>query len=65
MTDTLCWSNPCQNGGTCITHGDAYTCSCPADVVGVNCQKSKLRDEQEIFYFHQFIIHYSVSKLLV
>ena len=28
----------CFNGGSCQDGVDSYTCSCPADVSGVNCE---------------------------
>ena len=33
-----CLSNPCQNGGTCDYTFSSYTCKCPSDYEGKNCQ---------------------------
>lgn len=33
-----CGSNPCQHGGTCKDHLNAYTCSCKLGYTGVNCE---------------------------
>ncbi|XP_072048166.1 uncharacterized protein [Amphiura filiformis] len=37
--NTACTSNPCNNGGTCVTSGSsAYTCQCTTDFMGTNCE---------------------------
>ncbi|XP_046828165.1 protocadherin-like wing polarity protein stan isoform X1 [Vespa crabro] len=36
----LCYSNPCQNGGTCHRREGGYACSCSPDYTGENCQIS-------------------------
>ena len=33
-----CSPNPCQNGGTCTDSISNYTCSCPIDWLGRNCE---------------------------
>ena len=33
-----CSSNPCDNGGSCVTAGNAYTCNCPAGHTGPRCE---------------------------
>ncbi|ELU12005.1 hypothetical protein CAPTEDRAFT_225255 [Capitella teleta] len=39
-----CWSEPCLNGGTCVTFSmNAYNCSCPEDFEGHDC-------EDEVWY---------------
>lgn len=36
--DSLCWPNPCKNGGTCSLVGTStYQCSCPTGCVGYDC----------------------------
>lgn len=34
----LCYSHPCQNGGTCIRREGGYTCACLNSYTGVNCE---------------------------
>lgn len=33
-----CLSDPCLNGGRCTDRLDAYTCTCHASFIGINCQ---------------------------
>ena len=33
-----CYSNPCQNAGTCTLSGTGYMCSCQYPWQGVNCE---------------------------
>ena len=40
----MCYSNPCQNQGTCISKEGGYTCECQENYVGVNCEISTLQD---------------------
>ena len=46
VTDTPCNPSPCVNGGTCFTRsgGTAYSCVCPPDVTGTNCQSPSKND---------------------
>ncbi|XP_037956200.1 protocadherin-like wing polarity protein stan isoform X2 [Teleopsis dalmanni] len=34
----LCYSDPCQNGGTCIRREGGHTCVCPSSHTGSNCE---------------------------
>ncbi|XP_015521680.1 protocadherin-like wing polarity protein stan isoform X1 [Neodiprion lecontei] len=34
----LCYSNPCENGGTCRRREGGYTCSCADGFIGSNCE---------------------------
>lgn len=34
----LCYSNPCQNGGTCRRRESGYTCMCSARYAGEHCE---------------------------
>ncbi|XP_021699917.1 protocadherin-like wing polarity protein stan isoform X3 [Aedes aegypti] len=34
----LCYSDPCQNGGSCIRREGDYTCVCTESYTGVNCE---------------------------
>lgn len=34
-----CFSNPCQNGGTCTNSLNGYQCKCPSKWTGVNCNR--------------------------
>ena len=40
-----CSPNPCHNGGTCAWEGqdESYTCSCPEDYTGQNCDSKTFR----------------------
>ncbi|KAJ8038778.1 IgGFc-binding protein [Holothuria leucospilota] len=42
-----CDPNPCQNGATCQVMGREYTCDCPEDYEGVNCEQLKPFCERE------------------
>lgn len=33
-----CRALPCQNGGSCVTEGDAFVCSCSAGFKGRQCE---------------------------
>ncbi|KAH8396820.1 hypothetical protein KR215_004771 [Drosophila sulfurigaster] len=41
----LCYSDPCQNGGSCVRREGGYTCVCPDSHTGPSCETSisKLR----------------------
>ncbi|XP_058836851.1 protocadherin-like wing polarity protein stan isoform X3 [Topomyia yanbarensis] len=34
----LCYSDPCQNGGSCMRREGGYTCVCTEPFTGVNCE---------------------------
>ena len=36
-----CASNPCDNGGTCVTDFTSYVCKCPKDFTGLTCSIRK------------------------
>lgn len=36
-----CAKNPCKNGGICTDLEANYTCECPGEFMGRNCQHSK------------------------
>lgn len=38
---SACTNNPCLNNGTCEDFCTYYTCQCPPDYRGVNCETSK------------------------
>jgi len=35
-----CLSNPCQNGGRCVSGYGQYVCTCTTGYAGINCQRS-------------------------
>ena len=37
----LCDSDPCQNGGTCVTEECGFSCQCTDDYVGDTCETSR------------------------
>ncbi|QQP58448.1 Starry night, partial [Caligus rogercresseyi] len=36
----MCYSSPCLNGASCISKENDYSCKCPSDYVGKNCEIS-------------------------
>lgn len=36
---SICYSNPCMYGGTCLDEAYGYRCSCRAGYSGINCQR--------------------------
>ena len=49
-----CLSQPCHNGGTCISEFGGYTCECPHDYTGHNCEnlrKPHLENDFREIYF--------------
>ncbi|XP_049292738.1 protocadherin-like wing polarity protein stan isoform X2 [Anopheles funestus] len=36
----LCYSDPCQNGGSCMRREGGYSCVCTEQYTGVNCETS-------------------------
>lgn len=34
---SACSSNPCKNGGTCVSVGSSYQCYCPSSCQGYDC----------------------------
>ncbi|XP_065199574.1 protocadherin-like wing polarity protein stan [Planococcus citri] len=41
----LCYSNPCQHGGTCKRKEGGYTCLCPSQYTGEKCEIDLLADK--------------------
>ncbi|KAE8601250.1 hypothetical protein XENTR_v10013600 [Xenopus tropicalis] len=41
---SLCSSNPCLNGGTCVEGTNQYKCNCPQEWSGSNCQHQTQTD---------------------
>lgn len=41
-----CDSGPCLNGGTCVDGAYSYTCQCPPDVYGTNCENGTQFSDQ-------------------
>ena len=39
---THCHSNPCKNGGKCLSDLNSYSCLCDAGYTGTNCEKGKV-----------------------
>ncbi|XP_062592695.1 multiple epidermal growth factor-like domains protein 10 [Saccostrea cucullata] len=48
-TTNECSSSPCQNGGTCMDKTGYYTCQCPSEYTGYNCQVRCERDRNCIW----------------
>lgn len=40
----LCFSSPCQNGGTCVHQEGSYVCLCPDGYAGKNCEINFISD---------------------
>ena len=38
LCEAICSSNPCDNGGTCVVSGIAYTCKCHVGRTGTHCE---------------------------
>lgn len=36
-----CNPNPCQNGGECVITGNNYSCRCPRNYEGINCERQR------------------------
>ena len=36
-----CNPDPCMNGATCIADGTDYSCDCPTEFTGTNCETGK------------------------
>ena len=36
-----CSTNPCSNGGTCLSIGASFNCTCAASFVGKTCDEGK------------------------
>ena len=46
VAELLCASAPCMNGGTCMEGGaNGFTCSCPQNFTGVECQTGTLHKQ--------------------
>ena len=45
----LCLSNPCKNGGRCVSGYNLYRCECPIGFTGVNCQRRCTRQMDIVF----------------
>lgn len=45
-----CSSAPCVNGGTCLRRDSSYTCACPLNYSGNNCEK--FNQPNSIINFH-------------
>ena len=46
VSGSLCDSNPCQNGGTCVAGCNYFVCDCGDDLPGDLCQGSKYIEDQ-------------------
>ncbi|CAH1248843.1 DMBT1 [Branchiostoma lanceolatum] len=47
-----CYSNPCQNNGTCIDGGEHYICQCGRGWVGVHCEIREKLSSMEVTSFN-------------
>uniref|UniRef100_A0A8C0H4T2 Coagulation factor VII n=1 Tax=Chelonoidis abingdonii TaxID=106734 RepID=A0A8C0H4T2_CHEAB len=55
-----CDSDPCQNGGTCVDHFQAYVCLCPEEYKGKNCEKG-LNDKPTCINENGYCEHYCID----
>ena len=62
LGDSHCDKNTCNNGGTCIDLGDAFTCQCPPGWHGRSCQRRKWLC---VSVSQQFTYYFSVSILII
>ena len=51
FSDTsVCDSQPCLNGGSCIDLDDEYSCNCTTGFTGISCQDGKLKSSIATFF---------------
>ena len=53
-----CRPNPCENGGTCVTYKDSFTCKCPPKYKGIICQIGFYNIKCKLFTIYDFITKY-------
>lgn len=48
---------PCLNGGTCISNGNSYKCSCPLGYGGSDCDKGTIFSSSSFGYWIHMSVH--------
>ena len=59
-----CEAEPCKNGGICTDLVANYSCECPGEFMGRNCQYSKYSHIYEYLYMYIYPLFASLSLIM-